>query len=285
MWRKIRVWCTRARWRVLRGSLGEDVAERMDLHPCVAHRGWSGHAPENTLAAFRLALEEPAVTWIELDVQLSKDGVPVVIHDSTLKRTTNGQGKVADWTAEQLGRLDAGSWFSRQYAGEGVPTLDQVMELSRGRCMLNVEIKGDSAGRLGLLTQRVLEVIRHHRMTDDVVITSFDSKILTDVRARDPHIRTGLIIDFRPADLIRTVRRLGASFLSIGHRHLSAALLSEAAAAGVDVMAWTVNDTSDLKRLARWPEPFLLCTNYPDRWLKAIAVPSDETAADKENFK
>lgn len=79
-------------------------------HLCVAHRGFSGIAPENTMAAFKLALEQPFVHWVELDVQLSKDGVPVVIHDFTLERTTNGTGKVKDSDWKALQQLDAGSW-------------------------------------------------------------------------------------------------------------------------------------------------------------------------------
>jgi len=107
--------------------------QRMILHPCVAHRGWSGRAPENTLAAFRLATSIPQVHWIELDVHLSRDKVPVVIHDPTLKRTTGIKGRVSAYTAKQLGAMDAGSWFSPKFAQEGIPTLDQVLELVAGR--------------------------------------------------------------------------------------------------------------------------------------------------------
>ncbi|MBW7460591.1 glycerophosphodiester phosphodiesterase, partial [Paenibacillus sepulcri] len=91
------------------------------LNPCVAHRGASGLAPENTMAAFQKAMSFPFIQWIELDVQLSRGGTPIVIHDSTLNRTTSGAGPVGDFTTTQLSRMDAGKWFSKAFAGERVP--------------------------------------------------------------------------------------------------------------------------------------------------------------------
>jgi glycerophosphoryl diester phosphodiesterase len=242
---------------------------RLALHPCVAHRGWSAKAPENTLAAFRLAMSEPAIQWIELDVHLSLDEVPVVIHDPTLKRTTNAQGRVSSLTAEQLGRLDAGSWFHKSFAGEGVPTLDQVLALTAGRCRLNVEIKGEDSPPL-LIARKVAEIIRARGMEHDVVMTSFRPEVLEAMREADPGIRTGLIIEDLPEGLISSIKALGGSLLSIEYRHLTRPLLLEAEKAGVTVMAWTVNDPGDLRRLAERPETILLCTNYPDRWLAAV---------------
>lgn len=246
-----------------------DEVTRASLHPCVAHRGWSGMAPENTLAAFRLAMTQPSVQWMELDVHLSRDDIPVVIHDGILKRTTNGQGRVRDLTAEQLGRLDAGSWFHPSFYTEGVPTLAQVLSLTAGRCRLNIELKGDDTDRT-LLAAKAVDVIRSHRLEQDTVITSFQPDILLAVRNYYPSIRTGLIIDGFPQDLISTLQSLGASYLSIGFRHLSPLLLQQTAEAEIEVMAWTVNSPGDLRRLLNRPEPFQICTNYPDRWLTAL---------------
>ncbi len=247
--------------------------ERKARHPCVAHRGFSGLAPENTMAAFKLALEQPFVGWIELDVHLSKDDVPVVIHDSTLSRTTNGKGDVRDLTAEQLGRLDAGSWFHRKFAKEGVPTLDQVIALAAGRCKLNVELKGreeaDEEERR-LLARRAVETIRARGMAPDVVITSFRPELLRAVREVDGSIALGLIIDASPPDLIDRMKDLGATVLSLGYLNLTHELLRETAQAGIEMMAWTVNSPGELRRLAGVAEPFQLCTNYPDRWEAAI---------------
>jgi glycerophosphoryl diester phosphodiesterase len=276
LWRSVkygykRLWDRRIRWlreKVLSLQPMTEI-ERLSLHPCVAHRGWSGRAPENTLAAFRLAMSEPVVQWIELDVHLSQDQVPVVIHDPTLKRTTGRQGRVSQFTAEQLRAMDAGSWFSSDFAGEGIPTLDEVLAISAGRCLVNVEIKGEDSSP-ELIAARTLDVIRSRSMKHDVVITSFYPEVLKAVKVLDPQIQTGLIIDDNPPALIATLSNLGAGFLSIGFRHLTGDLLRQAGEAGIAVMAWTVNHPADLKRLADRPEPILICTNYPDRWLAAV---------------
>lgn len=276
MWKSVRyglkrLWDRRKRWlrEKVENMLPLTAEQRLALHPCVAHRGWSSRAPENTLAAFRLAMSEPAVQWIELDVQLSKDEVPMVIHDPTLKRTTGVPGRVSAFTAAELGRLDAGSWFSPKFAGERIPTLDEAVALAAGRCRLNVELKGDDAPP-ELIARKALEVIIARKMEFDVVITSFRPDILKAVKQISSIVTIGLIIDDQPPGLIRSLEALGASFLSIGYRHLTKALLEEAERAGVAVMAWTVNQPGDLKRLAHRHEPIMLCTNYPDRWLTAV---------------
>jgi glycerophosphoryl diester phosphodiesterase len=242
-----------------------DETTRVLRHPCVAHRGFSGQAPENTLAAFRLAMSQPYVQWIELDVHLSRDHVPVVIHDPTLKRTTNGIGRVGEKTAAELGSLDAGSWFHPSFASEGVPTLAEVLALTAGRCRLNVELKGDDADP-EQLTRATIDVIRSHQLAHDTIITSFHPELLLSVRNYFPTMRTGLIIEDCPTDLVSMLTSMGASNLSIGFRQLNAKLLQQTADASINVMAWTVNSLDDLRRLANRPEPFQLCTNYPDRW-------------------
>jgi glycerophosphoryl diester phosphodiesterase len=235
------------------------------LHPCVAHRGFSGLAPENTLAAFRMAIEQPYVQELELDVHLSKDNIPVVIHDGSLKRTTNGQGLVREKTAEELGRLDAGSWFNPSFATEGVPTLKEVLTLLAGRCRVNVELKGDEVDRKQLV-QRAMDVIHSLNMEQDIVITSFIPEILTAVRQYAPAMNIGLIVDEVQADLIARLAALEAGFLSVSYTQLNARLLKQTAEAGISVMAWTINAPGQLRRLARRSEPFQLCTNFPNRW-------------------
>jgi glycerophosphoryl diester phosphodiesterase len=239
------------------------------LHPCVAHRGFSGLAPENTIAAFRLAMSQPYVQWIELDVHLSKDDVPVVIHDGTLKRTTNGHGRVREKTADELARLDAGSWFHPSFASEGVPTLAQVVALTAGRCQLNIELKGDDAD-YDLLAKKAVDVIRAHHLVQDTLITSFRPELLLSVRNYFPSMKTGLIVEDRHLDIVSRLKAIGATNLSIEFRHLNALLLKQMAEADIQVMAWTVNSHGDLRRLAKRPESFQLCTNYPDRWLAVI---------------
>ena len=225
------------------------------------------------MAAFKLALEQPYVSWMELDVHLSKDDIPVVIHDSVLDRTTNGKGNVRDRTAEELGRLDAGSWFDQRFSSDGVPTLEQVLALASGRCKLNVELKGHdeaTSEEQTRLARRAVDVIRDRGMAPDTVITSFRPSILQAVKEYDPSMKLGLIIDEAPEDLAARLLALGATTLSIGHRHLSAKLLQDMERVGIDVMAWTINSPGDLGKLTRLEQTFQLCTNYPDRWDAAV---------------
>lgn len=239
------------------------------LNPCVAHRGASGLAPENTMASFRKAMSFPFVQWIELDVQLSKDGVPVVIHDDSLKRTAGTAGRVSDYTAEELGRMDAGSWFDKSFAGEGIPTLEEVLDATIGRCRLNIELK-TYGGRYPGLERKVVELLYRKRLQHDSVITSFDRDALRQVRELTQEVRTGLIIDALPWTLKEELKRMGASFLSIGYSRVSGTLLADMRQAGIDVMAWTVNDVPMMKRLARLNGSLMICTNYPDRFQSAV---------------
>ncbi|QHW30609.1 glycerophosphodiester phosphodiesterase [Paenibacillus rhizovicinus] len=239
------------------------------LNPCVAHRGASGLAPENTMAAFRKAMSFPFVQWIELDVQLSKDGIPVVIHDDALRRTARTSGRVNDYTAEELGCMDAGSWFDKSFAGEGIPTLEQVLDATIGRCRLNIELK-TYGGRYPGMERKVVELLYRKGLQHDSVITSFDREALRQVRALTQEVRTGLIIDALPWTLTEELKRMGASFLSIGYSRVSETLLKDMNQANIEVMAWTVNDEPMMKRLARLGGSLMICTNYPDRFQNVL---------------
>jgi glycerophosphoryl diester phosphodiesterase len=241
------------------------------VNSCVAHRGASGLAPENTMEAFREALSFPYVEWIELDVQLSRDGVPVVIHDDTLRRTTNGSGRVADASAEQLAGLDAVSWYSKAFTKEGIPSLEAVLDATIGRCRLNIELK-TYGGRYPDLEKKVVELLYAKGLQHDAVITSFDSAALRTVRQLSDEVKTGLIIDAAPWMLVSNLKELDAGFLSIGYTRISSGLMKSMHEAGITVMAWTVNDIAMMKRLAKLDPSILICTNYPDRFGKAFGL-------------
>ncbi|REE82711.1 glycerophosphoryl diester phosphodiesterase [Paenibacillus taihuensis] len=241
------------------------------LNPCVAHRGASGLAPENTMAAFQEAMRFPFVQWIELDVQLSKDGIPVVIHDDSLRRTARTAGRVNDYTAEQLGKMDAGSWFDKAFAGEGIPTLEQVMLETIGRCRLNIELK-TYGGRYPGIEKKVIDLLNKHNLQHDSVITSFDREALKTVRSLTADVRTGLILDASPWTLVMDLKQLGTTFLSIGYIHVAPQLLSSMHDAGVAVMAWTVNDAPMMRRLGNMDPNLMICTNYPDRFQQAATA-------------
>jgi glycerophosphoryl diester phosphodiesterase len=234
-------------------------------NPCCAHRGASGLAPENTLAAMKRALDFPFVEWIELDVQLSKDGVPVVIHDDTVDRTTDRKGRVADFTAEELQSMDAGSWFSPEFRGEPVPTLEQVLELTAGRCRLNIELK-TYGGRYPGLEAAVVDLIRRRGLIGDTVITSFDPLALRRVKEAESGLTTGLIIDAAPPGLEQALARIGAAFLSIGWTRLTAKRMESFRKAGLTVMAWTVDRKPSMRKIAAMGGEIIICTNRPDRY-------------------
>ncbi|MEX1029890.1 MAG: glycerophosphodiester phosphodiesterase family protein [Paenibacillaceae bacterium] len=231
----------------------------------VAHRGWSGLAPENSMAAFRLAIADPRISWIELDVQLSKDGIPVVIHDYKLRRTTSASGDVKDYTAEQLSQLDNGSWFSLDFHNERIPTLEQVLKEIQGRVKLNIELKTKDQLYPGL-EQAVINLVQAYSLEDDVVITSFDTGALLKTKRLAPSIRTGLITSDVPITIKDQLRVLGADLLSVDYRIVDPKFVRSMMESGYDVMVWTVNEPQTIMRLVSLNPTLWICSNYPDRF-------------------
>ncbi|UVI32900.1 glycerophosphodiester phosphodiesterase [Paenibacillus spongiae] len=235
----------------------------------VAHRGWSGAAPENTLAAFKLALSDADIACIELDVHLSKDGVPVVIHDHTLDRTTNGTGFVQSLTYEELRSLDAGSWYAPQYHDEKLPTLEEVLLLTKGRCRLAVELKKIGNMYEGI-EQKVIDLILRYEMKEQVVLSSFDHDSMKKVNEIDSSFMTGLIFLGNPTLLLEQLQYTGARSISIHHAFITKALMDQMTEHGIDVGVWTVDDTAIMARMMDLYPAARITTNYPDRLLNLI---------------
>jgi glycerophosphoryl diester phosphodiesterase len=207
-----------------------------------AHRGASTDAPENTLAAFVLA-ERQGADGIELDVQLSRDGVPLILHDETLDRTTNGQGRADRLNWSELRGLDAGRWFGSEFAGERLPSLAEVLEWADDRLLLNLEVK-DSAAVDALLT--TLKQFPQAR----VLISSFDHKLLAALRSVAPDLRLGFLNDSRfwRRALQRATRARAVSFHPRVDQ-VSRPLLAACQTANVVVYPWTVNTAAVAHRL------------------------------------
>lgn len=242
----------------------------------VAHRGASGLAPENTLAAFQRAVElhTPA---LECDVHTSSDGVAVVLHDATLDRTTNGNGPVAEQSFEQIQRLDAGSWFGAAFAGERIPTLDEVLEVCSERARLFIELK---VGGGDALANAALAAVDRHPRTAVAIIT-FDASLVKLVATRRPDLPLGYLVGQRlvreqgTAALAQTAGTLGAGFLSPEQTVADAALVQAAHAAGQMVSVWTVDD-ADRMRVLSDAGVEAITTNRPDVALDLFsAVESD----------
>lgn len=228
----------------------------------IAHRGASGTFPENTLAAFRAAIEAGA-RMCELDVQLSRDRAVVVMHDDTVDRTTDGHGAVADLTLAELRRLDAGARFKDgAIRGERVPTLDEVFEAVAGRCALNVELK--EAG----FEREVAAIMRKWTAIADSAVSSFDWRALETVRAIEPEIKIGVLAEKNPDKLISAAVRMRAYSVNPRYDMATREFCDRAHREGLMVLTWTV-DAPELMRYVIDAGVDGIMTNYPER-LRAL---------------
>lgn len=229
-----------------------------------AHRGASGEAPENTLAAFKLGLEQGCDAF-ELDVHLSKDGQIVVIHDGTIDRTTDGSGAVNEMTVEELQAFDAGSWFDEKYRGERIPLLEEVFDMTPDHIIINIEIKGSYDGRL---EPRLLDLLKRRNRLDTVVISSFDWKSLRYIKELEPGIKIGLLYHLRMDHHEKLPEAVGKDVYSLhpNYTTLEPEDIRRAQAAGLLVYAWTVN-TDELMKQALEDGVDGIITDYPGKLL------------------
>jgi glycerophosphoryl diester phosphodiesterase len=241
-----------------------------------AHRGAAGLAPENTLAAFRMALELGA-DGTEMDLQLTRDGVVVVIHDETVDRTTDGRGPIGDLTLAEVKRLDAGAKFGPAFRGERIPTLRELIDLvkasGKDRFRLNLEIKF-AEGREGQpadLEERVLAVLAETNFLDRVITQSFYHPSAAKMKRLAPGIPAGLLVGQRrqPADPVAAVRDHRVDYYAPHHSLVTPDLLRMLHQAGIPVVTWTVNDPVDMRRLMGMGLGSLpgdgMISDYPDR--------------------
>ncbi len=214
-----------------------------------AHRGASAHAPENTLAAFELALKQGAPA-IEFDVKLTADRQVVIHHDQTLDRTTNGSGSITKQPLAALRELDAGSKFSADFRGEKIPTLDEVFETLGGKLFMNVELTNYASPFDGLVDE-VVRLVRKHGLEGQVLFSSFFPTNLTRARRLLPSVPRGQL--FLPGGS-GWWQRVAAGFMSLQAEHpfkedVSAAVVHRAHAKNRRVYTWTVNDPAEMKSL------------------------------------
>ena len=225
------------------------------------HRGAMAYAPENTFASFERAIEL-GVDAIELDVHLTADGEVVVIHDHDLHRTTDGQGSVGEKTLPELKTLDAGVRFGPEFAGQRIPTLGEVLAWARGRCAIDVEIKGSPWPYLGI-EERVVDLIRRHEMTDQTIVISFDHPTVARVKALAPEIATGTLWSCRPMDPVAVARGAGANAIMPQWSYCDAETVERAHAAGLSVHPWSPSDPGVVKALIGLGVDSI-CSNHPD---------------------
>jgi glycerophosphoryl diester phosphodiesterase len=236
----------------------------------IAHRGFSGGAPENTLAAFKKAIDL-GVDMIELDVLLSKDGQIVVIHDDTLNRTTNGKGRVTDYTLDELKQLDAGSWFGNQFSGEKIPTLKEVLELTRGKMFLNIELKKGNLGRYTMmdLADRSLQEVEEVGMLNQVVFASFDPSAIDRIIGKNPKIPVALIYNQSWTFPQEVTGGRSVTVLSCSGMVLTQTNITNTHQRGMKVIVWTLNTEEHMEHFLNMGVDGIV-TNYPDRLIKIL---------------
>lgn len=232
----------------------------------VAHRGFSGIAPENTLAAIRLAIKAGA-TGCEFDVYGCKDGNVVLMHDKTVDRTTNGKGAVTELGLQTLQSLDAGSWKHPKYSSEKVPTLVQALQLLKGsKCQPVIEIKMEG------ISKQVVEDVRRLGMADEVAVIAFSHNAIREIRHLEPRIKCAWLHGKKPngtpaqqADWIKAqASSCNTNIVDLNYKILSPELVKQLKQRGLGVWTWTVNEKRVMQTLKKWGIDSIT-TDYPDR--------------------
>jgi glycerophosphoryl diester phosphodiesterase len=241
------------------------------LPQVLAHRGASGSAPETTLASYRLALEMK-VDFLELDVQMSRDGEIVAIHDPLVDRTTNGKGAVGEMTLAQMRALDAGAWFNRtfperarpEFAGEHIPTLEEIIRLAApSRAGLYIETKNPELYPVEF-EAKVVDLVRRSGFADRVVIQSFNALSIEKVKKLAPEIPTALLVGTLQKEPVEATLKAGSRELAIDYRLLTAEIADRARAKGLTLTVWTVDDEAEMRRMMALGVDRII-TNFPER--------------------
>lgn len=238
----------------------------------VAHRGGSLLAPENTLLAFEAGIKAKA-DQLELDIHLSKDDVMIIMHDPTLKRTTNQSGTIGDYTVDELKQFNAASSHEGHPFTE-IPTLKEVLDLVKDTDLeLQIEIKVDNDGnRYEGIEEQLVAMLNEYDLIDRSIIISFDFPSLTRIHELEPKLRRGALVskDYMskigskgPDAVAQGIKDLGVEFIGINHVYLSANLYAALRVQGLGVGAWTVNDESTMKKIAALGVDFIT-TDRPD---------------------
>jgi len=232
----------------------------------IAHRGASGYAPENTIAAFRRAVSQ-GISFIETDLHLTRDAHFVAIHDEKVDRTTSGHGEVHQMTLAEIRRLDAGSWFASEFSGERVPTLVEILEFSRKHDVvfyLELKPNGFWGGEHALISN-----LRESGEIPRVVVISFDPGILAGLRKIEPTLMTGLLHDGQIVDPFAKALEIGARQLAVQGDLVTPNFLKEAHKRDLQVVCWTVNSPAHMRSLQAAGVDGIM-SDYPDRLLASL---------------
>jgi glycerophosphoryl diester phosphodiesterase len=232
----------------------------------IGHRGASAYAPEHTIKSYEIALEL-GVDYIELDLQMTKDGYLIAMHDSTVDRTTDGTGKVSNLTLSEIKQLDVGSWFNeeypkyakKEYEGLQVPTLDEILKYFGNKVNYYIEIKQPDENLK--VIDKLLEAISQYGLIENVIIQSFSINSLKEINVKQPKLTLIYLgnpenINFKEA--AKYADGVGLSYLDLNKQHIE-----KAHELGLVVHCWTVDDKKEIKKLLEWNVDGIF-TNKPD---------------------
>jgi len=246
----------------------------------VAHRGGAALAPENTLVAFGNAIKI-GVDMVECDVHLSKDGELVVMHDPDVSLTTNGTGQIGEMTLAEIKKLnDAAKFGNGSSPEQKVPTLSQVLDLVKGKVGIQIEIKVAAGNaRYPGIEKKVADALAARGMTDQAIVISFDFPTLKDIKAMDPRIKTGALVTAQwmsarmtqsPEQVLdEVIQATGADYFMPTAGAVSEPLVRATHAKGLKMGVWTVDATSDMRRLAGWGVDGIT-SNRPDELKRTL---------------
>jgi glycerophosphoryl diester phosphodiesterase len=224
-------------------------AGMMGVYKIVAHRGASAYEPENTIRAIRRAIEFGA-DMVEVDAHSTRDGHLVVIHDAEVDHTTNGKGKVRDSSLQAIRKLNAGK-------GEKVPTLHEVLRVAKDEIGVMIEVKA-----IGI-EKPILELIRNEEMLEQVIITSFMSDVVGNIKKLEPRIRTGQIFSWKIPNIVKKAIELKATIMVPAFELVNREMVQELHGISIPIYAWTVDDPYVAKRLIEIGVDGII-TNKPD---------------------
>ncbi len=228
----------------------------------VAHRGYSGRYPENTVSAFEAAIVAGA-DMIELDVCMTKDRVPIVIHDKTLERTTDGHGLVSEFTLSKLKKLDAGSWFSPEFEGESIPTLEEILMQIRGRISVNIEIKPESFESNDpddAIEKQICIMVEKFGMIESVIISSFEHSFFQRIKLwqrknnNNTSIRIAPLQEKSPSqeNVLKLCKSTEAYSFHLDERFLTTSTVEFLNANHLRTIAYTINNEKRIEHLIKW---------------------------------
>ncbi|USK39556.1 glycerophosphodiester phosphodiesterase [Cytobacillus firmus] len=232
----------------------------------IAHRGATGYAPENTIAGFDLAVDMKA-DYIEIDVQRSKDGELVVIHDTTVDRTTNGTGKVVDLTFDFLRSLDAGSWKGEQFAGEPIPTFEEILDRYHGKVGILIELKAPEL--YPGIEEQVADALKERNLdkpqNEKIIIQSFNFDSMKTMDQLLPKVPIGVLTSNRADTTAEALKEFSAyaDWFNPSYGIVSEELVNQVHSLGMQIGSWTVRSQEAADFLFEM-EMDAIITDYPD---------------------